>query len=332
MDMEQEEMQFLGLIGIYVQSYKIIITWRKLFSRITLALILPLSIIFLAQMEINDILFYRIDRNEERLEHTPYNSPKYDKLSDLISSEWAFFFLFRLLYWTFVLVFSLLSTSAVVYTVASVYTGKHVSFREIISVVPKVWKRLAVTFLCAFAFFFLYNIVFTLLFVLWAFTLSGSDGVGPVTIIVLFVAYFIGFIYMSIIWQMASVVSVMEDSFGLGAMRKSKDLIKGKMWIAIVIFVKLNVSLAAIQILFQLLVAYGGGSAALKIGMGVLCLLLLLKLILMGLVIQTVFYFVCKSYHHQSIDKSALSDHLDVYLGEYEPLKEKDVQLQHFQV
>ncbi|KAK4386405.1 hypothetical protein Sango_2511100 [Sesamum angolense] len=42
---------------------------------------------------------------------------------------------------------------------------------------------------------------------------------------------------------------------------------------------------------------------------------------LVGLLVQSVFYYVCKSYHHQGIDKSALYDHLGGYLGEYVPLK-----------
>lgn len=48
---------------------------------------------------------------------------------------------------------------------------------------------------------------------------------------------------------------------------------------------------------------------------------LLLLVNLVGLLVQSVFYYVCKSYHHQEIDKSALQDHLGGYLGEYVPLK-----------
>ncbi|KAK4387356.1 hypothetical protein Sango_2342200 [Sesamum angolense] len=44
----------------------------------------------------------------------------------------------------------------------------------------------------------------------------------------------------------------------------------------------------------------------------------------------TVIYFVCKSYHHENIDKSALSDHLEVYVGDYVPLKGKDIQLKEY--
>jgi hypothetical protein len=51
MEREQEEMQFLGVFGIYKEAYKIIFSWRKIFSQITLALILPLSFILLAHVQ-----------------------------------------------------------------------------------------------------------------------------------------------------------------------------------------------------------------------------------------------------------------------------------------
>nr|PNR28033.1 hypothetical protein PHYPA_028625 [Physcomitrium patens] len=42
---------------------------------------------------------------------------------------------------------------------------------------------------------------------------------------------------------------------------------------------------------------------------------------LIGILIQTFVYFVCKSYHNGNIDQNALSEHLDGYLRECMPLK-----------
>ena len=139
---------------------------------------------------------------------------------------------------------------------------------------------------------------------------------------------------MTVVWQLASVVSVLEDLYGFKAMMKSKDLIKGKMWIAVVVFFKLNFSLLVIQVVFTSFVVNGEAFGWwVRVGFGILCFLLLFKLFLFGLVIQTVIYFVCKSYHHENIDKSSLSDHLEDYLlAEYVPLKAKDVQLEQFDV
>lgn len=332
MEKEQEEMQFLGVLGIYSESYKIIWSCRKIFSQITLSLILPLSFVFLARIQVSDLLFSKIRHDQFLKLITPPGTKRHDKLSDLVSSDWALFWLFKFLYFTLLLALSLLSTAAVVYTVASVYTAREVTFRTVIAVVPKVWKRLMLTFLCSYSALLVYNAVALLILILWAVTLAFTVA-GTVVFFSILILYSVGFVYMTVVWQLASVVSVLEEFYGFRAMVKSKELIKGKTWVAVAIFFKLNFSLVAIYILFRILVVQADSVGVLgRIGFGILSFMLLCKLFLFGLVIQTVIYLVCKSHHHENIDKSALSDHLEVYLGEYVPLKAKDVQLEQFHV
>ncbi|XP_062073197.1 uncharacterized protein LOC133777548 [Humulus lupulus] len=335
MDIEQEEMQFLGVFDIFKEAYKIILTCRKIFSQITLTLIFPLSLLILIHIQVSDILFRNIIHNEFVLVDTQVGTTKYNSLSRHISSEWTYFWLFKALYFTFLLIFSLLSTSAVVYTVASVYTARDLSFKKVISVVPRVWKRLMVTFLWTFLAFFAYNLVAFIIMILVAvvlFEFSYNWGMG--LLVVLGLLYGVGFVYLSLIWQLASVVSVLEDVRGIQAMNKSKALIKGKMWTSIFLFGILTVLSFVFQFTFQKLVVHGWSFGMFgRVAFGVVCLLVFVKLMLLGLVIQTILYFVCKSYHHENIDKSALSNHLEVYLlGEYVPIKAKDVQLEQFEV
>jgi hypothetical protein len=185
------------------------------------------------------------------------------------------------------------------------------------------------TFIWNFIIVFAYNIVAVLLFVILL-VLFEPGIVAVVFLVLLLIAYLMGFVYISVIWHLASVVSVLEESFGLNAMIKSQDLIKGKMGVSMVIFIILNLCFFGIQLAFEKLVVLGDRFALIRIGFGMLCLSLLSLLILLGLIIQTIIYFICKSYHHENIDKSSLADHLEVYLGEYVPLKESDVQLQQF--
>lgn len=330
MDREQEDMQFLGLFGIYREGYKIVVSWRKMLSQITLALILPLSFIYLAHMEISSRLFRNIRHTEFQYYTSTNDHQRHKRLSDVLSSEWTVYYLFKAFYFTFLLVFSLLSTAAVVYTIACIFTARDVTFKKVMTVVPKVWKRLMVTFLISFAAFFVYNFISFFVIISCLFI---DSIVSFYLFIIVLIIYIIGFVYMTMVWQLASVVTVLEDSYGFKAMIKSTNLIKGNMWVSLIIFFKLNFALVTIQIVFQLFVVHGYSvDPWKKILLGSLCFLLLVMLILFWLVAQTIIYFVCKSYHHENIDKSSLSDHLEVYLGEYEPLKSKDVQLEHYQV
>lgn len=332
MDREQEQMQFLGIVGIFKESVKIIISLKKIFAQITLTLILPLTFFFLAHREISNSLLREIKHTEFEQEVTRPGTKRYNKLSDTLSSEWITFLSFEVVYFTVFLILSLISTAAVVYTIASAYTSRDLSFKKVMSVVPKVWKRLMVTFLCMFAAFFVYNFLAFIVMVFFLVVLPYNI-FGVIVLYVLLSIYIMGFIYMTVIWQLASVVSVLESSYGFKAMTKSKDLIKGNRGVSISIFFILNMSFFLIKILFDLLVVHGGFMKAWKrIGFGILSSLLLLTLFLFGLVIQTIIYLVCKSYHHENIDKGDLSNHLESYLGDYEPLSGKDVQLEQYHV
>ncbi|OVA01991.1 hypothetical protein BVC80_1465g2 [Macleaya cordata] len=337
MDREPEELQFMGFYGIYREAYKIIVSWRKIFLQITLSFILPLSFIYLAQMEISELLFEKIIHNEHTLQRTRTGSPMHNRIHDRISSERATYWTFKAIYHIFLLILSLLSTSAVVYTIACIYTSKEITFKKVMSVVPKVWKRLMITFLWNFFILFLYNFFAILLLILLVITVGLYENqiAFILLLVVLIICYFIGFVYISVIWHLASVISVLEDSYGFKAFKKSKALIKGKMWIASAIFIKLQGSFFVVLMAFQSLVVHGNSlGAAGKVSFGIFCFLLLSILIHFALVIQTIVYFVCKSYHHENIDKSCLAEHLEVYyLGDYLPLiRDKDVQLEQFDV
>ncbi|KAG6396228.1 hypothetical protein SASPL_142373 [Salvia splendens] len=331
MDREQEEIQFLGFFGILQESCNIVSSWKKIFAQITVALIIPLSFIYLAHIEISELLFTKIMHNEFILDQTPEGTSSYDRLNALLSSELTTFFLFKLGYFLFFIVLALLSTSAIVYTVACIYTSRDLSLPTVVSVVPRVWKRLMVTFIWNFVIIFAYNVVSLIVLMVGAILLGQIDIIGPLFLIAFAAAYLIGFLYITIIWHVATVVSVLEESYGINAMTKSQDLIKGKMGVAFAVFMVIGVCFFAIQLMFEMLVVQGEGGVADRVGYGIVCLVLLSVLMLFGLIAQTIIYFVCKSYHHQNIDKSLLADHLGAYLGEYVPLKAADVQLHHFQ-
>ncbi|XP_075654662.1 uncharacterized protein LOC142624797 [Castanea sativa] len=313
MNREQEETQFLSLFGIYKEACKIMYSGRRLLGQISLVLILPLYVIFLVHMEASELLFSKIFHNEIVLDDTQAKSPTKNKVSNVLTSECTTFWLSKAAYFTILLILSLLSTSAVVYTIACIYTGREVNFKKVMSVVPKVWKRLMATFLCYNLFFFVYNILAIVILFIWKLEFGSTKAFFPILIVFIFM-FFVGFVYMTIVWQLANVVTVLEDTDGFGAMIKGKALTQGKMGVAALVFLKLYISFAIIQVLFQNLVVHGVSLGVVsRVGIGVLCLLLLFNLFLFGLVVQTVLYFVCKSYHHENIDKSALSDHLKLF-------------------
>ncbi|KAI3903653.1 hypothetical protein MKW98_032307 [Papaver atlanticum] len=325
MDREPEELQFLGFFGIFSEAYNIIVSRRKIFSQITLAFILPLSFIYLAQTKISDLLSSKIiDIPKDGLPSfflfgltSEFGLIKFIRYG--LASQFGLLLL-RVMYHIFLLVFF-----------ASLYIGGCLyNCFKVISVVPTVWKRLMITFLWTFLIMFLYNL-FTILMVLSVIPAivgpsNGLDGLGTYLIIGFIgnIGYGIGFIYISMIWHLASVVSVLEKSYGY------KAILKSKIWIASVIFITLQTYHMIVLVAFDNLVANGRIGIMGKVSLGVFCFLLLSILIHFALVVQTIVYLVCKSYHHENIDKSCLGEHLEAYnVGDYVPLMgDKDIQLE----
>lgn len=191
-----------------------------------------------------------------------------------------------------------------------------------------------VTFLSTFVAFAAYSMVVMIIVLVTVFVMISSRTstiagiiIGSLVLFVVLVVYLGGFVYMTLVWQLANVVSVLEDVRGFKAMKKSKELLKGNMWVAIIAPFMLGIVSAVVQFAFEKLVMNGGYLGKVdRVGYGIVCSMLLIVLSLFGLVMETVLYFVCKSYHNENVDKLALSDHLDqVYvLGEYVPLKTAD--------
>lgn len=109
------------------------------------------------------------------------------------------------------------------------------------------------------------------------------------------------------------------------AMIKSKALVRGKTKVMGVIFPTMTISYVIMKIEFSKLVEESSLGIVNRVSYGIICFLLLVLLILFELVIQTVTYFVSKSYHHENIAKSTILDHLDAGYKDYVPLKAKDV-------
>lgn len=307
MDLEPEELQFLSISRIFKESIFIAKQSLTTFIQLTLTLIFPLSFAILA--------------------HTLFTHPL---LSNLLSpygsnsSQFTKLLVFQFFYLIFLFAFSLVSTAAVVFTVASLYTCKPFSFGSVILAVPSVLKRLFVTYIWVIVVMVCYYFVFIVSFlVLLVFAFDSKENGGFVLgMIVVVLMFVVVHVYVTALWHLGSVVSVLEPVYGFAAMRKSYRLLKGKTWMAVVMVSGYLIVCAAINGVFGGLVVYGESLGVFgKVIVGGVLVGVLVIVNLIALLVQSVFYYVCKSYHREGIDKSALYDHLGGYLGEYVPLK-----------
>lgn len=321
MDLSPEELQFLSIPDILRESISIPRRAARTFYFITLILIFPLSFAILA----HSLFTHPILRQLE-------DHPTYDPTET--RHQWTRLLVFQFCYLIFLFAFSLLSTAAVVFTVASLYTSKPVSFSSTMSAIPKVLKRLFITFLWVSFLMIAYNAVFLSFLILLIIAIDTQSALLVLfCMLVIFLLFLVVHVYITALWHLASVVSVLEPLYGFAAMKKSYELLKGKTRMAGVLVFGYLAICAAIGSVFGVVVVHGGDRYGVftRIVVGGFLVGVLVIVNLVGLLVQSVFYYVCKSYHHQEIDKIALHDHLGGYLGEYVPLK-SSIQMENMDV
>lgn len=311
-------LQFQATPTIQDVLRKAISIWRsspKTFFLVALTLILPLSFAILAHSRFTLPL----------LDIVPIGEPV-ETSAD--RHPWLNFFIFLFGYPIFVFLFSLLSTAAVVFTVASLYTSRPVSFGSTLFAIPRVFKRLFITFLFVAVLMCVYNVAYIVCVLALVALVTSYDHPYAFWLgfIFLFVVFLAIHVYITTIWHLASVISVLEPLYGLAAMKKSKQLLKGNCKLAMeLVFVYLVLCVAVTivygeahyleirirsEFLWQMIRSSVDG-----LFVGILAIVNLT-----GLLVQSVFYFVCKSFHGEAIDKSVLYENLGGYLGEYVPL------------
>ncbi|KAI3853420.1 hypothetical protein MKX03_017736 [Papaver bracteatum] len=246
----------MGFFAIYKEAYKLTASNKKIFSLIALTILLPLAFCFLSEIR---ILTY--------------------------SNGWIAYGLIisQILFLILLFLFSLWSTSSVMYTIACFYTSRDITYKKVDGVLRKLWGRLSATF-------------FWCSFTVAIYTSLTLEGISLIFISCLSIPAFAGLIYAMVVWNIATVVTVLEkDHDGRKALAK--------------IYVNRISSVG-------------------KVFVGIGCHLLLAVWIHFLLFVHTVVYFVCKSVHDEDI--STISTHLEVpviHLG-----RGKEVPLEKVQV
>ncbi|GLJ55748.1 hypothetical protein SUGI_1197260 [Cryptomeria japonica] len=312
MDRKAKSLKLLGGFGILGEAFKIIRCRPKLLGAITLLSILPLTLINLAQSLVTPLFLAEMIVSNQTAEQP--TMPVLKLMGFLI---------LELVYATFFYAAMMPSMAAVVYTVANVYRGNHNhSFARVVRFVPAVWKHMMKTFLWYFIITFMIGMAFgsSVCFLAAGFIVFGYSYVVVfyVELMAGCVVLFLVSVYVGIVWQMASVLSIMEERcYGLEGMKKSRRLLEGKgttAWVLTISYLLINELIGHIVVKRNFMHVVG---LRLNMTYGIAYVMMACLLGLLGVLTQSVLYFVCKSYHGESIDG---------YLNEYEAVNNKEME------
>lgn len=124
-------------------------------------------------------------------------------------------------------------------------------------------------------------------------------------------AFLLAYVYISTLWHLASVITVLEPAQGLDAMVKSQKLLQGKVWLAsVLVFVHLALCTATGFAFSSVMVEdWPEDKLSARILIGTVLVVAFVAVNSVGLLVQSLFYFLCKSYHNQTIGRTALHEH-----------------------
>ncbi|RWR79364.1 LOW QUALITY PROTEIN: hypothetical protein CKAN_00793600 [Cinnamomum micranthum f. kanehirae] len=297
------EIQHLSLLSIVQHSIAIPKSSPKTFFLITLLLILPLSLFILLD---SSAIYYLVDKQYRGHSTTPSSQQIYFTVTILSQS----------IHLLLLFIFSLLSTAATVYTIASLYTFNVTTFSTTISALPRIFPRIFISFLWVFLLVFVINVVFYSVAIITMIAILETHHYFYLfTLFIVVLLFLVAHLWVTVVWQLTTTVSVSEPVYGREAMKKSWVLLKGKRWTALILVmgpVSVDLSRA-----FDRVVMYGGIIGIemwVRVLVGVVLVLLMVVVNLLWLLVQSVFYYVCKSFHHESAEKNALQDVLQGYV------------------
>ncbi|KAH7428796.1 hypothetical protein KP509_09G018300 [Ceratopteris richardii] len=318
-----EQLQFLSLWGLVRESVKVIRSHGKLFLAVTMTFILPLWILSFGYTLITLPIANRIIMDQLGLSFATPDPGIEERIVEDLHRELGKLLKVTVAFLVASVAFSPLLTSAIAYSVARIYSEKITTYKKVLNFVPRVWTRLMFTFFWAILTIFMSGFLSTILIVILAAMLAlifqGSKVVIIVVVCVGMVCLLVGTFYLSCVWRLANVVTVLEENCGLGAMRRSLHLIQGKRFVACRLFFMYSILISLVSRMS--LVPAMSSSVVRRTFSGCVFVLLMSIVELIGLVLLTVFYFACKAHHHESIDRLQLSEHIGSYLGENVPLK-----------
>ncbi|XP_026459964.1 uncharacterized protein LOC113360707 [Papaver somniferum] len=293
-------------VGSVKEAFKIIVKASPTkFFLIFLILVLPLSL-FQLLFEANTrhiVSFFTWDLIYK-------SSPEYLLSDQKLVSDSIHDCVYLVLFSTFYL----LSTSAMTFTIAYLHVSKPLSSISVLSAIPRIFKRLAITFLHALPLIFLIHTAYLAVVALITLVIT-VIGTVPKTNYVLVSLLIIDIIFLLICfafvlvarahtvasWSSANVVSVLEpNTYGSAAIEKSKLLLEEKKNIKDIL-VLLHLGTEVLVCLVQAMLCDTNIIARVLIIS--LCVIALAAGNFLGLTAQNLMYYVCTGYDNQVIGK-----------------------------
>ncbi|KAI3805495.1 hypothetical protein L1987_27928 [Smallanthus sonchifolius] len=216
-------------------------------------------------------------------------TPEFTELLVAIREDTGIFLGIEGAYMVLFFFIALFAQTAVIIIASSYYSGYDLSLKELILKVSKTWTRPFVTSIWIHLLALGYTTFFLLPFLVPSLVLFDHPIILFTVLIFLAILFITLNIYLSVVWSLAVVVSVVEDSSGFSALGRAKELVKGKRGHGFLL------NLFFIFVMVVIVVIVSKLSPAMPIVAGVIQTLLIGVMSMFQFMAYSGFYFQCKN-------------------------------------
>ncbi|KAF8389315.1 hypothetical protein HHK36_026009 [Tetracentron sinense] len=297
----------LGVLGILGVAFKIPSRNWKLMVSIMVLFLLPVCLLTIVSDLALRPIEVDITSGIALLPKDDPSSPESREIMERLQKDFGLLLCWKLVTLVLFCVFMLFSLLATVYSTARIYTGKQLNLKELLSMIGGIWKKPLITWF----YISLFSIVFVIVSVILGMILISvlMVRVHHVALISVLILGYLCYLYLATVWMLSLVVSIEEDNYGLMALSRAGELIKGKTIQGFAIMLILSLVSVVIYISFP---SKRGGmnqrtETRLAIGITMVSLLCLVKLFIF--MAYTVFYFECKKSHGEKVEVEETVDY-----------------------
>lgn len=288
----------LGILGILREAFKV--TWKnkKFLLSITLLVLPPFTMLSMVNNFLVKTLMLVVASIEAILSSEDNDQSRTEHAFVGIRRDFRVLLGLELCSLIALWMVTLVAMMATVYSSAMAYVGKELTPKGMLLRIKRSLKRPAITWFYVYLFtiaYFVSNVV-----LIWV----ALPGVGAFIIPAALVGFFTAalYLYLAAVWTLGLIISIVEDDcYGLAALSKAGELIRGRKVQGFVLMLLLTV----IAVALYLVQGFIPFAFCLVIDLMVISLLLLVKLF--ALLVYTVFYYECKKSHGEKLEMHGMA-------------------------
>jgi hypothetical protein len=225
-------------------------------------------------------------------------SELYHKLLYKIQADSILLILEQIIFLVVMTVILLSSTVSTVYVSAMSYLGKDLTLKDLWLKLKKIWVRPLITW------FYISLMITSFFFFLVSLSTIVVLGRGSIVIaaigLVLIVLVTCLNMYFVLIWMLSLVTSVLEDCYGLEALAKAENLVKGRKVVGFVLTFVLSVLFSAVYLISFASKDPSRTVRQIFVTFFVMNLIMLVKIL--SMMVCTVFYIERKQSHGEALE------------------------------